>query len=466
MAVSSPKCCRRQQTQAAACPVVLLVACCSFSVTVPPAHCFTHGWDSVGDMLAGNFGSFHSEWNDTAAALPRWQWLAEHYALIALNDFGGFPNTEHGRWNCSGENPRVTVARILKKFNPKIKLLWYQAAAWVTESHCARQPLDSNPGWWLRDDNGTPLRQGSKTSGMLELDPRVPEAREWWAELPLSGLLPRGDRAEASKLIDGIFCDGAGFRNPSRNISDKNYQAIFDGKMQMLAEAQSMFKQLNGGEVWGNPLVQYEDIGTTDPAKVDGAGWNLTLQHYAGAFDEMFGSFGTQERNGSWDVAKMAWSMHSIINASKAGKTVLVHAFPGPATTPFGPINGSDERMAIPSWAGPVPRPTTLTRIKSATAARLVESLAPFLIVVNPTVFFSYAWFYDLNSGYYDCGRFDALSCTAPDGWFPEFARPLGSPKAEATVDGTVWTRSFEHADVYVDLRDRGASKITWRAQA
>ena len=33
-------------------------------------------------------------------------------------------------------------------------------------------------------------------------------------------------------------------------------------------------------------------------------------------------------------------------------------------------------------------------------AERLVESLAPFLIVVSETAFFGYGWFYGIESGY------------------------------------------------------------------
>eukprot|EP00039_Didymoeca_costata_P013434 m.203969 g.203969 ORF g.203969 m.203969 type:complete len:442 (+) comp15768_c2_seq3:94-1419(+) len=421
---------------------------------------FTHDWSNIKSMLAGNFGTFDAVWNNSEAALPRFKWIAENYAIVALNSFGAMENSHEGRWNCTGESGRVQVARILKKYNPNIKLLYYYAASWVTGSACQRAPLDNNKDWQLHDDNGNVVM----SAGRPALDPRVPAASIWFQNLALNEIMPRGDKNVAKTLIDGIFVDGSGFRNPSRNISDKLYQSIFNGKMKMLSEAQTMFTQLNNGEVWGNPLIQYEDIGpTVDPSKAQGKNWNLTLQHFKGGFDEMFGSFGTQNSDGSWNITKMAYSMESIINASNAGHTVIIHAFPGPATVPFGPINGTNEHMAIPSWGGATPRPTDLEDVKKASAERLVESLAPFLIVANPTVFFSYAWFYDLNSGYYDCTDFDRLSCTAPDGWYPEFSKPIGEPSGPAVQNGNVWTRSFEHVDVYVDLANRSASKLTWK---
>ena len=53
-----------------------------------------------------------------------------------------------------------------------------------------------------------------------------------------------------------------------------------------------------------------------------------------------------------------------------------------------------------------------------------------------------------------------------PREWYPEFRKPLGPPEGDAEVDATgmVWTRKFKHASVFVDLRDRTKSKITWAA--
>jgi hypothetical protein len=73
-----------------------------------------------------------------------------------------------------------------------------------------------------------------------------------------------------------------------------------------------------------------------------------------------------------------------------------------------------------------------------------------------------YDRFYDLESGYAPCDdRPDR--CLAPDGWFPEYSNYLGPPKGPAVQDGTVWTREFDGASVYVDLSNRSLSKITWK---
>ena len=306
------------------------------------------------------------------------------------------------------------------------------------------------------------------------IDLSVPEAQDFFATLPLS-YFPKD---EAAKLIDGIFVDGSSFRYSSfgGNISKARYATLFAGKMATMAKAQKIFTALNDGEVWGNPLLEYNEIGEDLP----GSHWNESLAHYNGAFDEMFGSFSTQNQNGTWNATRMAYSMEAIINASNAGHSIIVHAvsrsavlvalcascahnppqFPGPATTPFEHRGTGDNTFMVPAWAGPTPIPQDPAAVRAAATARLVESLAPFLIVVSERVFLGYAYFYDIQDGYIPCPA--DIECGMPDTWYPEFTRKLGPPEGPAVREGTTWRRKFEHASVFVDVTDRKASRIDW----
>ena len=74
--------------------------------------------------------------------------------------------------------------------------------------------------------------------------------------------------------------------------------------------------------------------------------------------------------------------------------------------------------------------------------------LACCLVGARPHSWFCYSW------GYRDFhGMLDV---------YPEFARPLGLPKAGATWDAYTATREFAHASVRVDLAAKTA-RIDWR---
>ena len=99
---------------------------------------------------------------------------------------------------------------------------------------------------------------------------------------------------------------------------------------------------------------------------------------------------------------------------------------------------------------------------RTAAAAVLVQSLAPFLIVASERTFFGYGWFYNVEDGYIPCKA--GIECGMPSKWFPEFSKPLGPPLGPAKTDAAkdVWVRRFKHAVVSVDLRDRARSDIVW----
>lgn len=79
---------------------------------------------------------------------------------------------------------------------------------------------------------------------------------------------------------------------------------------------------------------------------------------------------------------------------------------------------------------------------------RLTFPLASLLIAAGLRSYFQYTWGWNA-----DCGTFD---------WHPEFDKPLGAPKGDATRDGFQYTREFEHASVFVDLKTKTA-KIDWK---
>jgi hypothetical protein len=440
---------------------------CLLAVVVP-AFALTHGWDCIScetnSMLVANFGTWRQ---DISLSDPWWiNTIADSHAAVILNNFW---KQGPGSYNGTGEDSKISVARALKKRNSKLKVLFYQPADRLGDTEYILQTLAAHPEWWLRDDNGNVIPFGGH-GDRKQIDPSVSSAQNFFANLSVS-LFHEHD--EAVKLLDGVMVDGTSWTGASRypNVSDARYKTLFDGKMTMLSKMQHIQTQLNGGEVWGNPLLEYGLIspnGTGPTPK--GANWNTTLAFYDGAFDEMFGAFGTMDSNGEWDIVKMRFSFDSIMNASVAGKTIVIHAFPGPAGTQGGgegmfPTRGNKttgNTFHVAAWAGSEHVPITAAGCRKAAADRLVESLAPFLIVVTQRVFFGFGWFYNMEDGYIPCR--EGVECGMPSSWFSEYGKPLGAPLGPATTDAThtVWRRSFAHASVFVDLRNRSLSSITW----
>ena len=50
---------------------------------VPAYPVWSHGWDTVAGQLAVNVGSWNSALNTTGL----WEWIAVHYAAVAMNDW-------------------------------------------------------------------------------------------------------------------------------------------------------------------------------------------------------------------------------------------------------------------------------------------------------------------------------------------------------------------------------------------
>ena len=371
---------------------LLLVVAAGLAAT----HGFVHNWDTVGEMLAMNpHAAGNGRYNDSPFALKHWKWVADNYAVVVLGrfeDFGSDFDPVHGyNCTCPMESSRVQVARILKKLNPKIKLLWYQNVVGDMTCVCCNKPLRSHPEWWVWDDHGSPVTAAASTCFPTNAsdDPNckpyvnwtIPEARKWWYTQPLREVCGN----DAASLVDGMMMDGTMYSNPKDpqgrepdggSLSTSRYDAVFAGKMLAMEEGSKMYRDMNGGEMWGNPLVpstsppHWGPRRPTDPP-IDS--YNRTLQHYDGGFDETFGDFdGIKDEwgecitdkpggppghqincTGDWDVFRTRTTIYAARNATiHDKKTVCFHAFPGPAGVPLGGVNGTATTHPSPGFNG------------------------------------------------------------------------------------------------------------------
>ena len=327
-----------------------------------------------------------------------------------------------------------------------------------------------HPDYWLRDDHGVAYEP-------ISLDFRIKAARDWWVEL----IQEAQAGSQTRNLFDGLLVDSGSadihvnWNDTNHTMSLENVRLLSVAKMEMLAEAQSFYGALNGGRVLANPLLDWGVIGF--PSREAALEFPVTFhwQFVEGALDEMFGGFsslqgeqGFGNLTGLWNATTMNTSMTAMLNMTLSqNKTVLVRGYPGPCGVPFATLTSPQAQASIPiptyPTAYPVPSPTTVAEAREVaqSEAFLTQALAPYLIVANSNLWWSYAWFYSPNSGWYPC---EDESCIGPKEWYPTFSKPVGEPLSEPACNGGYkWTRKYEHADVYVDLQNPSAATITWK---
>jgi hypothetical protein len=403
-------------------------------------------------MLSANFGTKSTMFN---LSDPWWvPVIANAYAHIQLGDFEGSQ-----QYNGTGTYTPVLVAAALKAVNPRIKTQLYAASDRGDLSPLGTAEINQNPAWWLRDDFGNVVwfRDPTPTQpGHPVLDPSVPGVRSWFLDFRLAYF-----GSKAASLFDGMLIDAGGY-SVWKNISDTRNRALFAAKVSMLAEIQANLTQLNNGLLVINGGLELK--GNADPSFPD-VSWRDNVGAIgAGGFVEWFGAFYFDGDDGNWNATILGNAIEIIQNASVAGYPVILKSNPGPGEATFEKRFGNDEKhnyFTVTAWVGNDPIPLTAEGCREAMSHRLTETLALFLIVAEPNVFFSYAWFYGMEDGYIPCPS--QIECGMPTAWYPEFSRPLGPPAGPAKKSGTVYTRSFTHADVYVDVASRIASRILWK---
>ena len=170
-------------------PMLLGAALAANPPLAPPPQLdatWSHGWDCVAcgsnSMLSANFGvGAEFELDD-----PWWvKEVAGRYAQVLLSNFD---EAARSSYNGTGEYPLVTLARALKKENPKIKTLLYQAADRGSLVAAGTAEIMAHPEWWLHDDLGNVVWFGGASNAGKHpvLDWTVPAVHEWFIRYPIS----------------------------------------------------------------------------------------------------------------------------------------------------------------------------------------------------------------------------------------------------------------------------------------
>jgi hypothetical protein len=315
----------------------------------------------------------------------------------------------HGRGSSGFTEEGIALdAKQLKALNPRMKVLFYWNAFLNYPLYDACQEVAQHPEWIFRDKKGQPIY---KTGTLEQYNLLNCEFRRWWAEI--------AGRAVTEYGCDGIFMDAVD--QAKRPIWMK--RGWGEGNEALLTQAVIEMMRLAAKEMGEDALLVYNGLRSMDPAGTTTG--QEYLPHASGVMVEHFTAFHSQSKE------SIAADIEAITRAARMGVIIVMKGWPDPT---FNWTN--KEKMRIPSSV-----------LADEAQKKIIFSLACFLIAAQENCYFSYSWGWREQHG------------SLAD--YPEFHRPLGKPKGKAYKEGWTYTRSYEHAHVWVDLAERRA-KIDW----
>ncbi len=330
------------------------------------------------------------------------QFLSKHFSLVTISNGQGMEKY------AAMEDGMYQAARQLKAVAPDITLLFYWNSFLAYPRYRAYQTFADHPEWKLKTLDGKDLliRDRIETYDLSQA-----AMRDWWIDAAQRNL--------AQAPFDGIFIDAlisAVSERPAL-LGVEKATALVEGAHQLISELRSA--------VGSNVLLVYNGLRGDLEEWPDGCASFLTQT--SGAMVEHFDFIWAHPKNGISSKEQIANEIELIQKAGKQGKIVLVKGWPSFST--------------ISADAPPPENP------EQAAREAITFPLACFLVAAGAYAYFVYSWGYTEDDGTFE--------------WYPEFDKLLGSPRGDAVRDGWVYTRSFDHADVRVDLeQQRGV--IEW----
>lgn len=317
-----------------------------------------------------------------------------------------------------------------KKVNPNGRYGMYWRTDFAMElAECSDNSAEWNAHaaeWTIKSDAGKPLDKAY-------IDYSNPAAANFFAKVLLDTL--------ADGTLDYVYLDGFGDAATASfpGVSPTRSTAIVQAKHQMISSTQAKLDALGKGQGF----------------VLNGCDNQETAQEFAsvGTIGAMFDHWSILQfiqrgpgSTGQWNTTLMDQAFELVTSPTVANMTVQIKGWPGPIIK---------QRDQYPS-NGP-PTPQTPAEFAEVASARFNNELAIFLLVANEFDTWIYSWFW----GFYDYVPGDPTS-TIPAGFFPEANCKLGAPKGPYTRDPATmtYTRDFEHAHVFVDLKNRTACSV------
>lgn len=323
-----------------------------------------------------------------------------------------FEKTTGAREFGGTEAGTVQAAKAIKALNPHTKILYYRNILVHYSTYLANAQLAKIPGAFLADEKGN---QKLVRKSVRAYDLSNPAVQSWW--------LTHAKQACRSPYIDGIFVDG--------NIKalEPSYLLGYVGKAKKQAVTEGyhrIMKQLRA-EIGSESLILANII----RARFDNAGLEY-IEPFDGSYTEGF----EHAVAGMLREDYIAKGIAAVQSAARSGKIIAFTMTKGSYTDTD--MDMEPSQSSSKEFASPV--------------NRFTYALALFLICAERHSYFMF------NDGYgVDNGR---SMIWMKD--IPEYRYPLGAPKGEATQEGYVYQREFQHASVTVDIK-RETAEIIWK---
>jgi hypothetical protein len=311
----------------------------------------------------------------------------------------------------STERGTALAAQAVKKLNPDTKILYYRNILVHYSCYEADKQLKSITAPFLAEQSGN-TKLVRKVAPAYDLSNE--EVQAWW--------LKNAQQVCSSPHIDGLFVDGnikaleKGYLR--RQVGAEKKDAVAKAYHRMMAQLRQSLGQ--------DELI----IANVIRARFKNAGLEY-LDYFDGSYIEGF----EHTVGGVSREDYVAKGIDAIQKAARSGKIIaFTIGSQGYADTDM------DDGAAI-------------TKIKKTSLQeRFTYALALFLVCAEEHSYFMFT---------------DTYSADGADNkkWMnqrPEYTRPLGPPKGPAQMEGYRYERSFQHAEVVVDIEKETAT-ILWK---
>ncbi len=332
------------------------------------------------------------------------------YSLIQTMIPDGIP------WRKGTDN----IALKIKKHNPRAIVIGYKNIVVHYDWHADPAIFKTHPDWFIYDSQGRPAMHNNRRPVH---DLRNAAMREWWI----------GDvhRLLGTPGFDGILIDAITkvyFYQPIIDaLSPKEHEDYTNAFHRMMRDTRARCE--------GRGLL----IGNCLRAIHEDAGLAILRAYYDGSYLEAFEE--PMRLPGRTVLPREEWvarGIDAVQQAGAEGKLIFLTLFPGQ----FDQNDVADVKSRSAKGEA--------IDFDELYADREYK-IALFLICAGERSYLGYQ--YSRNAA-------DDRRLWDPD--YPEFHKPLGPPRGPALRNGYTYTREFEHASVYLDLRER-EGRITWR---